>query len=507
MTTTSRSISLPFNRVEGDLDIRVEIKDGQVTDAWVSGTMFRGFENMMLGRGPLDGLVITPRICGICSTSHLHAAALALDQLAAAQVPANATRLRNVTQMAEHLQSDLRHLFLMFAVDFAHLCYQQRGFYPKALQRYAPFKGTTAIEVVRQTRRILEVVAIIGGQWPHSSFMVPGGIVSVPSAADLRQCRLLVRQFRSWFEEQVLGGSLRQWEQLKTAAELDAWGKDAARQAAELPLLLQIGHELGLDKSGVGHGRYLSCGSLPMPAGESAAAHLFAAGVMQQGVLQAFNPNQIAEDVSSSWFDGSAVSSPKLSVTLPQHDKPGDAYSWVKAPRYRQQPAETGPLAELLVAGQPLLTDWVATRGESTLARELARVVRCAQLLPVMERWLQEAADGASCYQHPGEIKSGSGIGLTQASRGTLGHWVRIEDGLIAHYQIISPTSWNASPRDGAGVRGPLEEALVGTSVADEKHPIELGHIVRSFDPCLVCAVHTYCNGEARSKMTIGLRG
>ena len=506
MTVTPRSIKLPFNRVEGDLDIRVELKDGRVSDAWVSGTMFRGFENMMIGRGPLDGLVITPRICGICSTSHLHAAALALDNLAQARVPANATRLRNVTQMAEHLQSDMRHLFLMFAVDFAHPCYQSRGFYPRALARYAPLKGETAVEVVRQTRRILEIVAIIGGQWPHSSFMVPGGIVSVPSSADLRQCRLLVGQFRRWFEERIIGGGLDDWCQLKTAADLDTWCEDPARGNSELPLLMQIGRELELEKSGAGHGYFLSCGSLPLPEGEGEENHLLAAGFMHKGMIQPWNPKQVAEDVSSSWYAGSTVNSPMICETLPELDKSGDAYSWVKAPRYRRLPAETGPLAELLIAGQPLLNNWVETRGGSTLVRELARVVRCAELLPAMERWIQEAG-GGDYYRHPGEIQSGTGIGLTQASRGALGHWLRIEDGLIAHYQIITPTSWNASPRDVQGIRGPLEEALVGTPVADESHPIELGHVVRSFDPCLVCAVHSFRNGEKRSRMRIGLVG
>lgn len=499
-----RTVKVPFNRVEGDLDIRVELSAGQVTDAWVSGTMFRGFETMMQGRGPLDGLVITPRICGICSTSHLHAAALALDQLTGVEVPGNATRLRNVTQMAEHLQSDLRHLFLMFAVDFAEPCYRTRSFYPQAVERYTPFKGTTLLEVVRQTRRILEIVAIIGGQWPHSSFMVPGGIVSLPSRSDLRQCRVLVAQFRQWFEQQILGGTLQQWQQVTTVVELEAWCREPARQPAELPLLLAIGRELELDRSGIGHACYLSYGSLPLPADEQ-QGHLFAAGFWRQGELQPFSQNRITEDVASSWFAQGRPGSPLLCAPLPDVDKGGDAYSWVKAPRYQQSPAETGALGELLIAGNPLLRDWLDSRGESTLVRELARIVRCAELLPVMERWLQEAADGGKFYQQPVEIKTGSGIGLTQASRGALGHWVRVTDGEIAHYQIVSPTSWNASPRDARGVPGPLEKALIGTPVADELHPIELGHVVRSFDPCLVCAVHTFSNGEPRSRLRIGL--
>ncbi len=506
MAASGRRIKVPFNRVEGDLDIQVDITDGQVSDAWVSGTMFRGFENMMIGRGPLDGLVITPRICGICSTSHLHAAALALDMVSAAEVPGSATRLRNVCHMAEHLQSDLRHLFLMFAVDFAHECYQGRSFFSQAVARYAPFKGTTAIDVVKQTRRILEIVAVIGGQWPHSSFMVPGGIVSLPSKADLRQCRLLVGQFRNWFEERVLGGALEQWQQVKTVTDLEAWSSETAKSGAELALLMQIGAELGLAQMGVGHGRFLSCGSLRLPVDEHAeAGHLFAAGLWQSGEYESWDANEISEDISSSWFSGEPVHSPATGETIAEPGKSGSAYSWVKAPRYRRQPAETGALAELLVAGQPLLCDWIAQRGESVLLRELARIVRCAELLPEMERWLCDVESAELFYRHPGELEDGSGVGLVQASRGALGHWVSIEDGKISQYQIVTPTSWNASPRDGFGVRGPLEEALIGTPVLDESHPIELGHVVRSFDPCLVCAVHTYHNGAPRSRMRIGL--
>lgn len=155
----------------------------------------------------------------------------------------------------------------------------------------------------------------------------------------------------------------------------------------------------------------------------------------------------------------------------------------------------------------PLIVDWIKNYGESTLARELARIVRCAELLPTMERWLHEAQEGKRFYHQPANIVNGSGIGLSQASRGALGHWVQIEDGQISHYQIISPTSWNASPRDNRGVHGPMEQALLGTPVANEEHPIELAHIVRSFDPCLVCAVHTYRNGDHRSRWRIGMNG
>jgi hydrogenase large subunit len=166
-------------------------------------------------------------------------------------------------------------------------------------------------------------------------------------------------------------------------------------------------------------------------------------------------------------------------------------YSWAKAPRFDGLPAETGPLAEMLVAGNPLFVDLVGRNGANAYLRELARLVRAAELIPAMETWLAETTGDAKFYTPPGEIVAGHGFGLTQAARGALGHWVRIADGAIEHYQIITPTAWNASPRDSDGVRGPMEQALVGTPVRDESNPVELGHVVRSFDPCLVCTVHT----------------
>jgi uptake hydrogenase large subunit len=87
-------------------------------------------------------------------------------------------------------------------------------------------------------------------------------------------------------------------------------------------------------------------------------------------------------------------------------------------------------------------------------------------------------------------MPDGEGSGLTEASRGALGHWIKVADGLIAHYQVITPTAWNGSPRDSNDTRGPWEEALVGTPVQDPENPVELGHVIRSFDACLVCAVH-----------------
>jgi hydrogenase large subunit len=157
-----------------------------------------------------------------------------------------------------------------------------------------------------------------------------------------------------------------------------------------------------------------------------------------------------------------------------------------------------------VIAGRPLFIDLVRKSGPSVLVRELARLTRPALLLEAAETWLHEMAAGdRDFYNPPEEIADGVGAGLTQAARGALGHWVKIEDRKIVHYQIITPTAWHASPRDDGGVRGVMEEALVGTPVKDDQNPVEIGHVVRSFDACLVCTVHSLAKAGRAARMRV----
>ena len=221
----------PLNRVEGDLEIHIEVEDGVVAEAWSAGTMYRGFENLLIGRAVLDGLVITPRICGICSTSHLKAAAKALDMFFNVKVPDNAKRIRNVTLITEQIQSDFRHAFLIFMTDFMNPVYEKHPLYAEAVRRYEPLKGETTIQAIQESKKILEIIAILGGQWPHSSFMVPGGVVSMPSTSELTQCQFLLNNFRKWFENRVLGCGIDRWMEVKCKSDLDAWLAEAESHA------------------------------------------------------------------------------------------------------------------------------------------------------------------------------------------------------------------------------------------------------------------------------------
>lgn len=483
-----RTINVALNRVEGDLELSAEIDDGVVTDAWSSGTLYRGFEQIMIGRGALDGLVITPRICGICSTSHLIAAARALDMVSGIEPPPNARRIRMLASLAEQTQSDLRHAFLMYTADFTNPVYQDTPLYEEAVRRYAPFKGETVLDVIRTTKKYLEIVALIGGQWPHSSYMVPGGVVSMPNVGDRLQCNLLVNQGRSWYEKRILGCSLERWDEVQSAADLDAWlDESEAHWNSDLGFYIRYSRAIGLDRIGGGHGNFVSYGN-----GSSECRYFIPAGFMQEMVFSPLDQTKITEHVAYSWFlDYDGGKHPWEGETRPYATgSEGQKYSWAKAPRYDNLPAETGPLAEMLIARNPLFMDLVAQGGPSAFVRELARLTRPSLTIPAMGELLA-AVDNGPFYLPPGKISDGDGIGLAGATRGALGHWVKIRDGKIAHYQIITPTAWNASPRDSFAVPGPWEMALVGVVVKDLENPVELGHIVRSFDACLVCTVHT----------------
>lgn len=502
--------NIPLNRVEGDLEIKVECGDDIVSDAWSSGIMFRGMEKMLIGRDALDGLVITPRICGICSITHLTASVRALDMICGTIVPDNAKRVRNLTLMVEHIQSDMRHGFLMFMVDFVNPAYKDHSLFDEAMRRYEPFKGETTIEVIQETKKILEIVAILGGQWPHTSFMVPGGIVSNPSESELLQCHYLLTRYRKWYEGRILGCSLERWQEVKSASDLDVWIEECdSHRESDLGFYIRFAREAGLQEIGKGHGNFISFGSLEMPEhtevlSNGNADNFVPSGFAVGAQTQTFNQEKVAEHVAYSWFkDYNGGRHPFSGETIPYATgSEGKEYSWAKAPRYDEIPAETGPLAEMIIGSNPLFADLVERDGPNAFVRELARLIRPATLMPAMDVWINETvADKGEYYRSSGKIEDGEGFGLTEATRGALGHWVKVKDEKIEHYQIITPTAWNGSPRDSNGTRGPWEEALIGTKVRDINNPVEIGHVIRSFDACLVCAVHTVRNGRSNGRM------
>jgi len=219
---------------------------------------------------------------------------------------------------------------------------------------------------------------------------------------------------------------------------------------------------------------------------------------------------QVTEAIAHSWYEGENALHPYEGETKPKHgdyDTNG-RYSWFKAPRYDGEPCEVGPLARVLVAYaygkkeiKEIVDSVVAKLGIpvtalfSTLGRTAARCIETVAIGDAMERWVLELVGNlkngnTKTYQSWTMPKSGMGVGLNDVARGSLGHWIKIEDGKIKNYQYVVPSTWNLGPRCKNGKIGPVEEALIGTPIADPKRPIEVLRTVHSFDPCIACGVH-----------------
>jgi hydrogenase large subunit len=504
----SRKIRLNLNRVEGDLEIEVAVENGRIVDAWSIGTLYRGFEQIMVGRAPMDALAITPRICGICGTAHLMAAAQALEQAFAIPVPANATRVRNLCLMAEEVQSDSRQTFLMFCIDLCNPAYAALPGYAEVLAAFEEMKGSIYRQTIQHSKRLLEIVALFGGQWPHSSYMVPGGVTSLHSARHIADAESIIESYIDWYQQAILGGKLEDWLMLQSAEDFEAWIDHPSRQGAAITLFTRFCRSAGIGGVGKGIDLFLSQGAHVDPAAWAPPFVqrncLRAAGLYDgsSGQTSPYDQALVSEDVSHSWFHDRQETPrhPFDGETIPKYQPGGSRYSWAKAPRYDGKAVQTGALAQLLVAGDPLTRTMHRQHGGGAWLRQFVRFHRPASTLMMLRKTLADLADPATAgapYCIPTKLGSdGQGFGLVEAARGSLGHWVKIKDGRIAKYQIITPTAWSASPRDRSGQRGHYEESLIGLPIEDEEDPQAVGHVIRSNDPCLVCTVHFVHSGK-----------
>jgi len=171
----SRLLVGPFNRVEGDLEVTLEIDDGRVSAARVNAPMYRGFEQILPGKDPHDALVIVPRICGICSVSQSVAAARALADLAGTDVPPNGQHVTNVILATENLADHLTHFYLFFMADFVRPIYSAQPWHAEALRRFLPERGEQVRAAIAARQRWFEMLGTLAGKWPHTQSIEPGG--------------------------------------------------------------------------------------------------------------------------------------------------------------------------------------------------------------------------------------------------------------------------------------------------------------------------------------------
>ncbi len=484
---STRRILGPFNRVEGDLEVQVEIDEGRIESAWVNSPLYRGFEQILVGKDPRDALVITPRICGICSVSQSVAAARALADAQGIEQTPNGLLATNLILACENVADHLSHFYLFFMPDFARSDYADHAWHRDAAERFVAQKGSASRDMLPARSEWMHITGLLAGKWPHSLALQPGGTTRAIEPREKLRLQSIVAGFRRFLETTLFADKLENVAAIATEDELMAWAGQHA--GGDFAHFIRIAASTGLAKLGRATDRFMSYGAYA--TGQPNETHRFESGIWFDGRRESFEQRAITEDISHSWMHAQRTPKhPFDGSTLPDADI-ADAYSWCKAPRYNGRVFEVGAVARQLIDGHPLIAEMVANGGGNVFSRVVARLLELARVVPMMEGWIKAIAIGETFCNQGKLPKDGEGVGLVEAARGSLGHWLQIKHGRILNYQIVAPTTWNFSPRDQDDVPGALEQALIGTEVGDNgKQTVSIQHIVRSFDPCMVCTVH-----------------
>ncbi len=561
----------PICRIEGHLRIEVNLDEANtIRNAVSTGNMWRGLEVILKGRDPRDAWAFTERICGVCTGVHALVSCRAVEDALGIEIPANANSIRNLMMLAQYTQDHLVHFYHLHALDWVDVVsalnadpratselQQSISNWPKSspgyfsdvqnkLKRFVesgqlgPFANaywgspayklpaeanlmavTHYLEALDFQKEIVKIHTIFGGRNPHPNWLVGGmpcsinvndtGAVGAVNMVWLNQVSDIINQAIA-FVDQVYIPDLK-----AIASFYKDWGFGA----------------------GLAGKNMLAYGEFPAYANDfSDDSLMLPAGAIINGDLSTVydvdvrNPEEIQEFVTHSWYDYPGNSDGGLhpwdGVTEPRFElgpnakgtktniealDEGAKYSWLKAPRWRGNAMEVGPLSRFVVAyarGREDVKELVdstlrdldlpLTALFSTLGRTAARGLECTwsahKMREVFDGMMAniKAGDTATANMEKWEPETWSvdtkGVGIGEAPRGALGHWIHIKDTKLENYQAIVPTTWNASPRDPAGNIGAYEAALLGTPLANAEQPLEILRTIHSFDPCLACASH-----------------
>jgi len=527
----------PITRIEGHLRIEVEVSGGKVVNAWSSGQMFRGIELILQGRDPRDAPLFTQRSCGVCTQTHYLASVRAVEDAVRVTIPDNARIIRNLMSAAQFQHDHIVHFYHLHALDWVDVVsaliadpkataslsdsvsnasmggaayfksVQQRlktfvdsgqlGPFANAYWGHPAYKlppeanlmaAAHYVEALRIQARAARLHAIFGAKNPHLQSFVVGGVTCV---ADLTPDRIAEFLY-IWKETQSFIENVYIPDVVAVASFYKDWGA--------------IG----------GTTNFLAWGDLPETGKEPESLFMPRGVIKKRDLAGVAMPQQekVTEHVKRSWYVDGEPKHPYKGETKPLQEnptyKPDDGkYSWLKAPRYDNEPCEVGPLARVLVAyakGHAMIKPLVdqtcqklgipVTALFSTLGRTAARALETLAIGKAMEGWIMQLVENVKggntkTYQSWDWPKGEAmGVGLNDVARGSLGHWISIENKKIKNYQYVVPSTWNLGPRCGNNKMGPVEEALIGTPVADPKQPLEVLRTVHSFDPCIACGVH-----------------
>ncbi|EYE89116.1 Ni/Fe hydrogenase [Fervidicella metallireducens AeB] len=448
----------PITRMSGFLELDVETKDNVVTNAKTSGLLYRGFEKMLKGRSPFDAIYFTERICGICSTAHSTASTLALEEALNVKVTLNDMYLRDLIHGFEFIQNHIRHIYNFIIPDYVKI----PDIRPISPQPYKDYRLPERLNarVSRNYVRSIEFsrlghqgLATLGGKAPHNHGIFVGGVTVNIDSYKISQVKSIIDQIKGFVNTDML-------EDVNTLAE----------------------YYPDYFKKGISYSNYMSFGVFDKYTDPELI--YVKPGVMIEGKKYYFDKNKITENIRYSWYVRELeTTKPGIEIQDDINLSKQNAYTFIKAPRYGGLPMQVGPLARLMLTGE-------YTNGASCMDRNVARALETKKVLDIMGNIAARVEIKDNNQQVYNIPDSSIGSGLIDTTRGSLAHFVSIENKVIKNYDIITPTGWNLSPMDENGVHGAGEMALINSKIDDIENPIELGRIIRSFDPCVSCATH-----------------
>lgn len=565
----------PITRIEGHLRVEADIDDkGVIKDAFSSGTSVRGIEVIVKERDPRDVWAFVQRICGVCTSTHALASIRSVEDALDIKIPENAHLIRNIMNAAVFIHDHVVHFYHLHALDWVDVVSaldanpnetskiaQSISDWPKSSPGY--FK-----EVQNKVKKLVDsgqLGIFANGYWGHEAYKLPPevnllAVAHYLEALDWQKEIVKIQTIlggKNPHPHYVVGGMATPLdinsdngihaERLAHISQLIDEAKAFVNQVY-IPDLLAIGSYYKDWTYGGGLNNYLSYGDFAPKDHYDISSYRMPRGVILNGDLTKVHDidlkdtSQIQEFVDHSWYEYEGKTKDgglhpfegetNLNYTGPEapynHLNTDEAYSWIKAPRYKGQPMETGPLARIMI-GYALGNKEVKTLVDDTLAKlnipltalqsALGRTIARGLESVLIANWLRDDMDqllanvkngnqvtfNASKWEPETWEKNAKGVGWIEAPRGALGHWIVIEDGKTKEYQAVVPSTWNASPRDNSGNIGAYEASLKGTPVADKTQPLEIIRVIHSFDPCLACAVHlTDLESDIQTEIRIG---
>jgi len=511
----SKIVIDPITRVEGHLKVEVNIKNSVVYDARCSADMYRGIEKALIGYDARAAQHITQRVCGLCPYAHSEAAALALEDAMGLKLNNNGRLLRNLIIGAYKLQDYLLHFYTLSVLDFidiaAILDYKGKDkellalktwvknelksnkIFPSSLflTRYKAAYSSNKELNITSIKHYLDafdimadihkMVTIFGAKAPHIASIEAGGVTTKPTVDKIVKYGIILKKVKSFI--------------------YDFYLPDVIEVAKNFKSYFKIGK---------GPDSFLTFDTLS----EVDGSYLFVGGFSKNwNFKKGVDPYKIVEHQGYSYYKKDGAFKPlELSELEPisweEFEKArisGKKYSWSKAPRYDGEVVEVGPVAIIVntyKSKQNLKLNKMVDKANKTLGislkdynsvmgRHLSRAIISAVIVDKLEKDLSLVVADEMGFIDQEIPKNAIGVGLTEATRGALAHFIQTDEkGFIKNYEMVVPTTWNISPKDGSEQKGALEQMLIGTKVADEDNPIEIARVARSTDPCLACSVH-----------------